>query len=140
MRAIIGYGNKLRGEDAFGVDVLKELEKFELHETKLLTAFGLTPELVLELLEADEVIFIDACYSNNNHYALACNMLVQQTPQLSHHITPELLMEILRSLYNKTPKYTLYSMFSNNFEEIQNAELYKKSLNAVVQVLLSERN
>jgi hydrogenase maturation protease len=140
MRVIIGYGNTLRGEDAFGVDVVKKLENFKLHETKLLTAFGLTPELVLELLEADEIVFVDACYSNSNHYILACNIFMQQTPQFSHHITPEVLIEMLRSLYNKKINYIIYSMLSNNFEEIQNAELYKESINAVVQELINERS
>lgn len=140
MRVIVGYGNALRGEDAFGLDVLAELEKFELKESKLLGAFGLVPELVLELLEADEVIFIDACYSPHNHYALACSISLQQTPQLSHHIGPKVLMSMLKILYNKTPKCTIYSIMSSSFEEIHNAELYKKSINAVVQKLLNEKN
>lgn len=140
MRVIIGYGNELRGEDAFGIAVIKELENFELKETKLLTAFGLTPEIVLELLESDEVVFIDACYSQTDHYALASSLLVAQTPQLSHHITPDVIIAMLHSLYNKNVKYTLYSMLSNSFEEIQNTKLYKKSINTVVQELLNGKN
>jgi hydrogenase maturation protease len=137
---IIGYGNTLRGEDAFGLDVLKELQNFELQETKLLTAFGLVPELVLELLEADEVVFVDACYSEVNHYALACAVSVAQTPQLTHHITPHVLIKMLRLIYKKEITFTLYSMLSSSFEKIQNAVLYKESINAVARELLSERS
>jgi len=140
MRVIIGYGNALRGEDAFGLHVLKELEKFELFETKLLTLFGLVPELVLELLEANEVIFVDASYATTNHYALACDISAQQTPQFSHHIGPKVLISMLKTLYGKTPKYTIYSILSNSFKEIQNAELYKNSVNAVAQALFNEKS
>ncbi|MBA3026875.1 MAG: hypothetical protein FP820_10815 [Sulfurimonas sp.] len=128
MRVIIGYGNTLRGEDAFGVDVLKELEKFEPKETTLVTAFALIPELILELLEADEVVFVDACYSKTDHYALACNMLIQQTPQFSHHISPEILISMLKTLYNRQPKYFIYSMFSNSYEKIKNKSKYQKCI------------
>ena len=42
MRVIIGYGNELRGEDAFGLDVIKELQKLSLKDTKLISVFQLT--------------------------------------------------------------------------------------------------
>ena len=108
MRVIVGYGNELRGEDAFGVDVIKKLQKFYLKNTKLISAFQLTPEIVLELLEADEIIFIDACNNEKNHYALACSLSEQSSFNLSHHISPKIIVSMLESLYKKRPNFFVY--------------------------------
>jgi RNase P/RNase MRP subunit POP5 len=63
---------------------------------------------------------------------------MEQIPQFSHHIGVKFLMGLLNTLYNKHPKYILYSILSNSFEKIQNAELYKESINAVVKELAGE--
>ncbi|OHE19195.1 MAG: hypothetical protein A2525_01060, partial [Sulfurimonas sp. RIFOXYD12_FULL_36_11] len=110
MRVIVGYGNVLRGEDAFGVDVIKKLQKFYLKNTKLISAFQLTPEIVLELLEADEIIFIDACSNAKNHYTLACSLSEQSRFNFSHHISPKTIIAMLESLYDKHPNFFIYSM------------------------------
>ena len=136
MRVIIGYGNDLRGEDAFGVDCIKELEKYELKESKLISTFQLTPEIVLELLEANEIIFIDACYSLKNHYKLCCTIDKQNSSNLTHHISPETIMAILNNVYNKYPTFTIYSMLTNNFDEIFDIELYDKAVKLTVSQII----
>ena len=140
MRIIVGYGNELRGEDAFGVDVVKELEKKSLKETKLISTFLLTPELVLELLDADEIIFIDAAYSEQNQYALASLVLEESESNLSYNLTPKSVMQMLQSLYNLTPKYLVYSLLTNNFETIGDQVLYKEAVLKVAQDLIIEKN
>jgi hydrogenase maturation protease len=132
LRVIIGYGNTLRGEDGFGCDVIDELEKYELKNTKLISTFQLTPELCLELLDAKEIIFIDACYLENEkyHYNLGCSIEHQDT-NLSHHISPKTIIELLNSVYNKHPQYFIYGMFTNNFDEIANTNKYKKAIKSI---------
>jgi len=136
MRVIIGYGNELRGEDAFGIDTIKELQKLELKNTKLLSMHQLTPELVLQLLDADEIVFIDVSYDAKNHYALACSLTEQNNLNLSHHISPKTIICMLKSLYTKSPKFFIYSMISKNFEKIEDAKRYKKCINRVTEHLL----
>ena len=136
MRVIVGYGNELRGEDAFGIDVIKELEKFHLKNTKLISAFQLTPEIVLELLEADEIIFIDACNNEKNHYALACSLSVQSRFNLSHHISPKTIVYMLESLYEKHPNFFIYSMMTDSFSKITEFKKYEECVDAVVKELL----
>jgi len=136
MRVIIGYGNELRGEDAFGVDVIKELQKLLLKETKLISVFQLTPEIVLELLDTDEIIFIDSYYSQENHYALACSLTEQNGLNLSHHISPKTIIYMLNGLYNRDPKFYIYSMMTNSFDEIMDLKRYKKCGDVVVKHLL----
>lgn len=135
MRAIIGYGNELRGEDAFGLDVIKELQKIEPKETKLISAHQLTPETVLELLEADEVIFIDTCYDEANRYALACSIKEQNSLNLSHHISPKAIIYMLKALYGKKPEFFIYSMLSADFDKISDIKKYKNSILHVVRYL-----
>ena len=124
MRAIIGYGNELRGEDAFGLDVIKELQKASLKDTKLISAHQLTPELVLELLEAAEIVFVDTCYSKEACHALACSLNPQNGLNLSHHISPKSIVKMLNTLYDRHPGFLIYSMISENFENISDKRRY----------------
>ncbi|MCK9491455.1 MAG: hydrogenase maturation protease [Sulfurimonas sp.] len=135
MRVIIGYGNELRGEDAFGVDTIKELQKLNLKNTKLLSMHQLTPEIVLKLLDADEIIFIDASYDEKNHYALACSLTEQNNLNLSHHISPKTIIHILKSLYKNVPSFFVYSMISKSFEKIEDQKRYKKCIDMLVKNL-----
>ncbi len=132
MRVIIGYGNNLRGEDAFGVDCIKELEKYKLKDTILISTFQLTPEIVLELLDCDEIVFIDASYSIENQYKLACSIEQQNSSILSHHITPKTIIKLLNTIYDNYPTYKLYSMSTNSFDKILNTEQYTKSIKRTV--------
>ena len=136
MRAVVGYGNELRGEDAFGVDVIKELQKFHLKNTKLISVLQLTPEIVLELLEADEIIFVDACYDEENHYALACSLSRQSGFNLSHHISPKSVIGMLKSLYDKHPNFFIYSMMTNSFDKVTKFKKYEECVDAIVKELL----
>lgn len=133
MRVIIGYGNELRGEDAFGIDVVKELEKYDLKDTVLMSTFQLTPEIVLELLDASEIIFIDACSSIDNNYALACSTKKQNSSNLTHHILPENIIAILNGVYDKYPNYSIYSMLTNNFDKIVDDKRYMDSICRLVE-------
>ncbi|MDD5401421.1 MAG: hypothetical protein PHQ93_09565 [Sulfurimonas sp.] len=136
MRIIIGYGNELRGEDAFGVDVIKELQKLSLKDTKLISVFQLTPEIVLEMLDADEIIFIDTCSNEKNHYKLACSLTQQNGLNLSHHIAPKTIIYMLESLYDKRPSFFIYSMMSSSFDEIMDLKKYRECVDIVVKHLL----
>ena len=138
MRVIVGFGNELRGEDAFGVDVIKQLQKLALKDTKLITLFQLTPELCLDLLDADEVVFVDATFCENNSYALACSLENQTSLTLSHHIPINTIKEMLNTLYNHYPKVELFSMFTCSFDKIENRALYECRLNEIVKYLIKQ--
>lgn len=127
-RVVVGFGNDLRGEDGFGVEVIKELEKQQLQDTKLISTFQLTPELALELKEFDEIIFVDAAHSENHHYALACNLESKNSINLSHHISIKMIMTILNTLYEVFPKHLVYSMLSSSYDFIFDEEKYKKNI------------
>lgn len=137
MRAIVGFGNTLRGEDGFGVNVLQELEKYPLKDTKLISVFQLTPELALELQEFEEIIFVDAAHSENEHYALACNLEASNQNLLSHHISIWTLLSILNTLYKSFPKYQIYSMLTNNYDMIENEKKYQHNLMKTAKYIMA---
>lgn len=136
MRYIIGLGNQLRAEDAFGLDVIAKLEPLDLKDTICLSVVQLTPEFVLDLIDANEIIFIDACYSLDNNYALACPLSEEKLLGLSHHISYQVLMSMLFHLYNVKPKLQVYSMLTKNFESFKNSVKYKENVQQVVNHLL----
>ncbi len=135
MTIIVGFGNDLRGEDSFGIDVIKRLQSYDLPNTKLISTFQLTPELSLELKEATKLIFIDATFNHKDNYSLACNLEEYKYDQLSHHISIRTILMILERLYNTKPEYELYSMFTNNLDEIIDEKNYEKSIKEVVQFI-----
>lgn len=137
MRYVIGYGNELRVEDAFGFDVVSKLDSKDLTNIKILSLYQLTPEIVLDLLDADEVIFIDALYSIENKYAIACSLYehTKDSLSLTHHISYKVIIHMLNNLYDRFPKYEVYSMLTNNFEKAGDTAKYKKSIDQVVNHL-----
>ena len=134
MKVIIGYGNELRGEDGFGIEVIKKLQSYEHEGIKLITLFCLTPELILELLEADEVLFVDACYDVENPYTLACSIL-KNGSNLSHHIEPQILIALLKEVYQKEIDYSIYSMLTCNFQRVENTQKYQQSIDDLASYL-----
>jgi hydrogenase maturation protease len=133
LRIIVGYGNTLRGEDGFGADLIDELAKHDLKETKLLKTFQLTPELALELKEYDEIIFIDAAHSEYETYELACSLQNTTQNTLSHHISIKMMISILNSLYDHYPSYEVYSMLTNNYDEIADKKRYNSNISKIVK-------
>lgn len=134
-RLIIGYGNTLRAQDAFGVDAITLLQEKKLQNTTLLSAFQLTPEMVLECLEYSHIVFIDTAFSPSNAYSLACSLENSNAINLSHHISAFYLIELLNRLYQHNPTFEIYSMLGNNFEVIDNLDVYKNALNKTVDFL-----
>ena len=143
MRVIIGYGNTLRGEDAFGVDVINQLLKHSKEKafknTKLISVFQLTPELCLELLEAKKIVFIDALYSLDLKNILVCdiNQDIKGT-NLSHHISPKIIIAMLKDLYNCSFSYEIYSMTTCSFEIITDNKNYENCVREVSSFIKEE--
>ncbi len=131
MRIIVGYGNSLRGEDAFGVDIIQALQKYPLKDTLLIETFQLTPELCLELKDADEIIFVDVAYSKSDHYKLACPLSQTAFNSFSHHVSPQVIISFLNTLYNVYPNFEIYSMLTNSFEEIKDLKKYQDCIGVV---------
>lgn len=137
-QVIIGYGNTLRGDDAFGVDVVTLLQNKALKKSATIKAFQLTPEIALELLEYSHIIFIDTAFSPSHEYALACSLEKNHTLEFSHHISAFHLIDILSTLYQHFPTFEIFSMLGNHFESINDSIAYTKALQQTVDFLSQE--
>jgi len=137
---IIGYGNTLRADDAFGSDAIALLEQKSLKNTTCESAFQLTPEMALSFLDYSHIIFIDTAFSLSNEYALACSLENSNALNLSHHISAFHLIDILNTLYDHYPTFEIFSMLGNNFEEIYDTAAYQKALETTVEFLIYSTN
>jgi hydrogenase maturation protease len=134
---IIGYGNSLRGEDAFGVDVVDRLESINNKSFQTLKLLQLTPEISLKLLEFDKVIFVDAVYSESNRYKFGCSLIKQENLTYTHHITPQMLIEFTKTLYNHSIDYSIYSIFTSNFDYIEDRIIYTQKVEELTKYLIT---
>jgi hydrogenase maturation protease len=57
---VIGYGNELRGDDGVGPRVARTVAGWQRPGVRALAVHQLTPELVDELIDVEQVVFVDA--------------------------------------------------------------------------------
>lgn len=137
---LVGLGNDLRGEDAFGFDVVDAIQKLELEMIHCIKVYALRPELCITLQDAQQIIFVDACFANENHYALAASCLTQSPSKLSHHISIFELIGLLKEIYGYGEDILIFSMLTNSFEAIEDESRYNKSVHACAEMILELKN
>ena len=113
---IIGYGNNLRSDDGVGRYLAEIIDQQQLPSVKTLSVHQLTPELVLEITEAQAVIFIDANVSLTSEITLQYLEASQDKTRLGHTSNPEQLLALGQNLYNKLPPAWLLTIPTTNFE------------------------
>jgi hydrogenase maturation protease len=114
---IIGYGNNLRSDDGVGRYLAEIIDRQKLPFVKALSVHQLTPELVLEITQAQAVIFIDAMIAFPP-FEISLQSLepTQDKTRLSHTSNPEQLLSLCKNLYHKCPSAWLLTIPTNNFE------------------------
>jgi hydrogenase maturation protease len=99
---VIGYGNTLRGDDAVGI---RAAEKFseQVAGVRPLIVHQLTPELAVDVADAELVILFDA----DTTVQEVTTRVVQEDESVhprSHFVSPSYLLTLSRELYGRTPK------------------------------------
>ena len=112
---IVGYGNKLRGDDALGWHAVERLaDDSRVAEAEVVWRHQLTPELAFDFGRADLVILIDADATLEAGAVSALRVTPapgsEGGPLMSHHIDPESLMVLARELYGAEPVVWIVSM------------------------------
>lgn len=110
---IIGYGNELRGDDAAGYRLaLRLTDDPRLSGVRVLVRRQLTPELALDISQAEQVILLDASTE-----VPAGDVAVRElrprkdaSPAWSHHLRPEALIGLAEQLYGASPPVHLVSV------------------------------
>ena len=113
---VIGWGNPLRGDDAFGFLAAEKLREL-LPEVDVLALHQLTPELMEPVSQAERVIFIDAS-AEGEPGELRCGPVEASTSAeaFTHHATPAGLLAGARALYGSAPPALLYTVRGECFE------------------------
>jgi hydrogenase maturation protease len=115
---ILGYGNTLRGDDAFGPRVAERLLAVNRDPSvEILSLPQLTPELMDSLSHADLAIFIDAAAASGEPGALVERRIgpAAAPASFTHHATPEALLAGARALYGRAPEAVLISVAGADF-------------------------
>ncbi len=126
----IGYGNPDRQDDGVAWHVLNGLAQklgFDSSDdwddplpsspqADFQFYLQLIPELAEDLLEYDRVCFIDAHTGSIPDNVQLSHLQPQyQTSPFTHHLTPEMLLSLCSSLYNKIPEAILLSVRGYEF-------------------------
>ncbi len=129
---VIAYGNPDRQDDGVAWHVLKgiadrlKVERFDAEfpdavdptgKVRLIFLLQLVPELAEELAGFSRVCFIDAHTADISEAIRAIPLEPQfKSSPFTHHLTPEMLLEISRSVYKKSPSAYLVSIKGYLFE------------------------
>lgn len=99
---VIGFGNTLRGDDAVGVRAAEIIAE-EFPHIRTLTVHQLTPELAVDVAEAELVILFDA----DTTIQEVATRVVQEDDSVhprSHFVSPSYLLSLSRELYDRIPR------------------------------------
>lgn len=129
---IVGYGNIDRQDDGVAWYVLsrlsglfgglpiftsaEEMDSIDHDRHALLFQLQLTPELAETFLKFDRIIFIDAQTgeSAKGVEAVEVNPVYQPSP-LTHHLTPEACMALLKTVYQHSASAILVTIQGHQF-------------------------
>ena len=99
---VIGYGNTLRGDDGVGPRVAEQLEALTGEQMRSLAVHQLTPELSVEIAQAEEVWFVDAWVGGAKPTVQKLTM-ASAVPVMDHGWRPEPLLHLAKTLYDAEP-------------------------------------
>jgi hydrogenase maturation protease len=108
---IIGYGNPLRGDDAFGYRAAERIPgAIAVHQ--------LTPELMDPISRAGRVIFLDAAADGGEPGEIRRRPLIPAAAatDFTHHATPESLLAGALALYGRAPEALLITVNAATFD------------------------
>jgi hydrogenase maturation protease len=133
---IIGYGNPLRGDDAFGWLAAQRLREL-LHDSdiEILTVQQLTPELMEPISRSSTTIFLDAAATGDpGHLSVTpVDSTAAGTASFTHFATPDALLAGARALYGGAPEGLMISVAGADFS--LGAELSEPVLRATEELI-----
>ena len=116
---VIGYGNTLRGDDAFGPIVADRLREAVVSDRVLvLTCHQLTPELAGDVADCDHVLFLDASVEGpaGQVNCRSVSKDLSGAGHLVHMLDPPRLLALAHLVYGRAPAADLISVGGQNFD------------------------
>ena len=117
---IFGYGNPGRQDDALGVMLADHMEKWAeekgIKSIDFDTNYQLNIEDALTISEYDMVIFADASIEQITGFKLTKVIPSQKTEFTMHAMSPDFVLHLCQSLYDKYPSTYLLHIKGFEFE------------------------
>ena len=117
---IFGYGNPGRQDDALGVLLADQMEKWaeemDIKSMDFDTNYQLNIEDALTISEYDMVVFADASIEQIADFKLSKVKPSQKTEFTMHAMSPDFVLHLCQSLYNKYPATYLLHIKGVEFE------------------------
>jgi hydrogenase maturation protease len=115
---VVGYGNPLRGDDAFGPRVAEMLvADGRLSGARIEAHQQLTPELADDVAAAQLVVLVDARYNEGAPGVVRVEQVAGgHRPLGSHAVDAGTLVELAARLYGHAPPVVLVSVSAGQFD------------------------
>jgi hydrogenase maturation protease len=114
---VIGYGNDLRSDDAVGKRVAEAVATWKLPYVQALAVHQLTPELTVQLTNAERAIFVDAYTATPDQEVQVYPLEAVHTGGIAGHTgDPQSLLALTKVLYNHCPQTWWVTIPGVNFE------------------------
>lgn len=117
---IYGYGNPGRQDDALGVLLADQMDTWAKNNSQISIDFDSNYQLNIEdaltISEYDLVIFADASIEDISDFKITEVVPNQKTEFTMHAMSPEFVLHLCQSLYDKFPKTYLLHIKGYEFE------------------------
>jgi hydrogenase maturation protease len=101
---VIGYGNKLRGDDGVGPRVAEALELMDLPGVRTVVCQLLTPELADSVARADVAVFVDASVDAPHEIRLRPLEPNESSQVMAHAADPRTVLALARDVFGHAPQ------------------------------------
>ncbi len=116
---IVGYGNPLRSDDAFGWHASRLLaQALASRDVEVITCHQLTPELAEPLSQSRRAVFIDADAAGKpgSIHRRAVRPQPPASSAFTHTCTPSGLLASAQQLYGRPPQAIVITVSAQSFE------------------------
>jgi len=108
---VLACGNSLRSDDGVGLKLaLWAEERFRQNpEVRVIARQQWTPDLAEDIAAADSVLFVDASVKSppGRVHLIPVSSRVDPSAQASHHLTPNQLLGLTRTLYGSIKSHAM---------------------------------
>lgn len=117
MILVVGCGNELRGDDAAGPRLARQVAEWKVPGVRVRDVQQLLPELADEFARADRVIVIDASAEEQGSAVEFRALEPRAGPQALGHVGDvPWLLAVARELFGRAPPCTLVALRAEQFE------------------------
>ena len=114
---VIGYGNEMRGDDAAGPMVAREIAACGFDRIQALPVPLLLPDLALDMAEADKVVFVDASLRcPGGRIRLSPVVGTSKRPTLAWPYSPAVISALFEFLHSRRSRSWLLEIPALEFE------------------------